>query len=96
VKLLSIEVLLKKLLVPNGDCPVPCDWPETLSLVLDGDVKELCDDASLVELLRLLVSRSLAGDGALSEPEGERDSLMLVTRPLGIPLELPRWFGRCL
>ncbi len=54
---------------------------ELVSSVTDGGVNEVCDDASLEELLREL-PRSLAGDGALSEPEGDSESPMLVARPM--------------
>ena len=47
--------------------------------VVEGGVNELCDDASLDEFVLLLLL--FAGDGALSDPDGDSESLMLVTRP---------------
>ena len=66
---------------------------KSLVFVTEGGVNELCDDASLLELVRLLPLRSFAGEGALSDPDGDKESLMLVTRPtLPGPFICP---GRC-
>lgn len=62
-----------------GEVELPTLLLRSLTSVVDGGVNEVCDDTSLDELLRVL-PRSFAGDGALSEPWGDSESLILVTR----------------